>query len=155
MLTEKEILYCINKRKIEEARSNILRGNDIESACLIIKEALYNSVIMVDDEINITKIAIRQALDFIEEYKNKGYLDVVREKVQLKEKNNKQAKMINEMVESLCRLYEKHPGVMHKFFENGKPCEYAYDKENNECKEINCRNCIKQYFENKAGVEYD
>ncbi len=111
MLSEKEILYCIKKRKIEEARSNILRGNDIESACLIIKEALYNSVIMVDDEINITKIAIRQALDFIEEYKNKGYLDVVREKVQLKERNkeleqenNKQNKIIDEMADMISSL---------------------------------------------------
>ena len=138
MLSEKEILYCINKRKIEEARSNILRGNDIESACLIIKEALYNSLIMIDDEINITNLAIRQALDFIEEYKNKSYLDVVREKVQLKEKNNKQAKMIDEMVDMISSL----DLTINRVAFGGQP-------------RFGCNAEIKQYFREKSGVEDD
>ena len=62
----------------------------------------------------------------------------------------KQDKIIDEMVDSFYRLYQKIPGTMHKFFENGQPCKYGYDKENNECKEINCKPCIKQYFEKKV-----
>ena len=54
------------------------------------------------------------------------------------------------MVGSFYKLYQKIPGTMHKFFENGKPCKYGYDKETNECKEINCKPCIKQYFEKKV-----
>ncbi len=69
---------------------------------------------------------------------------------QLEQENNKLNKINNEMVGSFYKLYQKIPGTMHKFFENGKPCEYGYDKETNECKEINCKPCIKQYFEKKV-----
>ncbi len=69
---------------------------------------------------------------------------------QLEQENNKLNKINDEMVGSFYKLYQKIPGTMHKFFENGKPCEYGYDKETNECKEINCKPCIKQYFEKKV-----
>lgn len=68
---------------LEQARSNILRGNDIESATLILEKAIMDNVIFEGGRVNILKIATRQVLNFIEEYKTKGYLDVVREKVKL------------------------------------------------------------------------
>ena len=71
----------LSKEEIEKARSNILRGNDIESACLIMEAVVFDRLVQVGGRVNITKVAMRQILNFIEEYKNKGYLDVVREKV--------------------------------------------------------------------------
>lgn len=76
----------LSKEEIEKARSNILRGNDIESACLIIEAVIWDGLVQVGGRVNIAKVAMRQILNFIEEYKNKGYLDVVREKVQANEK---------------------------------------------------------------------
>ncbi len=67
-----------------------------------------------------------------------------------KRKFDKQSKVIDEMVDSFFRLYQERPGTMHNFFEKGKVCRYGYDKENNECREINCKPCIKQYFEKKV-----
>ena len=101
----------LSKEEIEKARSNLLRGNDIESACLIMEETIWGNLVQVGGRVNIVKVAMRQILNFIEEYKEKGYLDVVKEKVQLKEKNNqleqennKQSKMIDEMAIMLERL---------------------------------------------------
>ncbi len=76
------------KKAIENARSIILRGNDIESAALILEEVFLNGMPIECCE-NILKIAVRQIINFIEEYKNKGYLDVVREKVSANEENRK------------------------------------------------------------------
>lgn len=76
----------LSKEQIQEAKSNILRGNDIESACLIMEAVIWDGLVQVGGRVNITKVAMRQILNFIEEYKNKGYLDVVREKVQANEK---------------------------------------------------------------------
>lgn len=71
----------MKNKEIEKARSNILRGNDIESACLIMEAVIWDGLVEVGGRVNIIKVAMRQILNFIEEYKNKGYLDVVREKV--------------------------------------------------------------------------
>ena len=49
--------------------------------------------------VNILKIATRQILNFIEEYKNKGYLDVVREKVKANEEITKLQKEIEHQKE--------------------------------------------------------
>lgn len=80
------------KKAIEEAINNILRGNDIESAMLILEKCTLNGLVLVSGRINISKLAVRQVLNFLTEYKEKGYLDVVREKVSVKnelfEKNN-------------------------------------------------------------------
>lgn len=79
-------------KTIEQARNNILRGNDIESAMLILEKCALDGLVLVSGRINIFKIAVRQVLNFLTEYKEKGYLDVVREKVSVKnelfEKNN-------------------------------------------------------------------
>lgn len=66
------------------------------------------------------------------------------------EKIEKKDKIIDEMADGFFRLYQERPGTMHKFFENGKPCKFGYIKEDNECKEINCKPCIKHYFEKKV-----
>lgn len=73
------------KKKIEEAVSIILRGIDIESSALILEKAVMDNYIIVSGRVNILRVATRQILNFIEEYKNKGYLDVVREKVKVNE----------------------------------------------------------------------
>ena len=82
------------KKKIEEAVSIILRGIDIESSALILEKAVMDNYIISVGRINILRVATRQILNFIEEYKNKGYLDVVREKVKANEKSNNKKKEI-------------------------------------------------------------
>ena len=92
-------------KEIEKARSNILRGNDIESAALILEKVIWDNLIIVSGRVDITKVAVRQILNFIEEYKDKGYLDVIREKVKANEeitKLQKENKDLNNTV-SLCQ----------------------------------------------------
>ena len=79
MLSEEDM------KEIEKAKSNILRGNDIESASLILEKVILDNLIIVGGRVDIIKVAVRQILNFIEEYKDKGYLDVVREKVKANE----------------------------------------------------------------------
>lgn len=56
-------------------------------------------------ETTILKIATRQAVDFINEYKDKKYLDVIREKVQANERNKqletKQQKAVDKLEEKI------------------------------------------------------
>ena len=79
MLSEEDM------KDIEKAKSNILRGNDIESAALILEKVIWDNLIIVGGRVDIIKVAVRQILNFIEEYKDKGYLDVVRKKVKANE----------------------------------------------------------------------
>ena len=74
MLSEEE------KKDIEQAVSNVLSGIDIESSSLILEKVIMDNYIISRGRVNILKIATRQILNFIEEYKNKGYLDIVRER---------------------------------------------------------------------------
>lgn len=85
------------KKKIEEAVSIILRGIDIESSALILEKAVMDNYIIVSGRVNILRVATRQILNFIEEYKNKGYLDVVREKVKANEEVTKLQKENEEL----------------------------------------------------------
>ena len=126
------------KEKIEEAISIILRGIDIESSALILEKAIMDNFIISAGRVNILKIATRQILNFIEEYKNKGYLDVVREKVKANEENKQLKKQIDLMAEEIRKtiLIVKH---------ESKFCQYEED-----CKNIRCKDCIKQYFEKQA-----
>ncbi len=95
----------LSKEEIEEAKSNILRGKDIESACLIMEAVIWDGLVQVGGRVNITKVAMRQILNFMEEYKNKGYLDIVREKVQANEKikqlETKEQKLIEKLEEAI------------------------------------------------------
>ncbi len=106
----------LSKEEIEQARSNILRGNDIESACLIMKAMIWDGLIQAGGRVNIAKIAMRQILNFIEEYKNKNYLDVVREKVkannranELETNNKKLIEKLEEDIEITKKQYGENP----------------------------------------------
>ena len=140
----------LSKEEIEKAESNLLRGNDIESACLIMKEVIWGNLVQVGGRVNIVKVAMRQILNFIEEYKDRGYLDVVKEKVQLKEKNNqleqenkKQNKIINEMALAISS-YDIEEEICKNLatpFCNNEPLRVTADV---------CARCVKQYFEKKG-----
>ena len=93
MLSEDE------KKDIEQAVSNVLSGIDIESSSLILEKVIMDNYIISRGRVNILKIATRQILNFIEEYKNKGYLDVVREKVKANEEITKLQKEIEHQKE--------------------------------------------------------
>ena len=85
------------KKAIEQAISSVTRGVDIESAMLILEKCVLDGLIITRGRINIFKIAVRQIVEFLKEYKDKGYLDVVREKVKANETVEKQSKEIEEL----------------------------------------------------------
>ena len=93
MLSEEE------KKAIEQAISSVTRGVDIESAILILEKCALDGLVITGGRINIFKIAVRQIVEFLKEYKDKGYLDVVREKVKANETVEKQSKEIEELKE--------------------------------------------------------
>lgn len=77
------------KKKIEEAVSIILRGIDIESSALILEKVVMDNYIISVGRVNILRVATRQILNFIEDYKNKDYLKVIKEKVKANEEVTK------------------------------------------------------------------
>ena len=146
MLSEEE------KKDIEQAVSNVLSGIDIESSSLILEKVIMDNYIISRGRVNILKIATRQILNFIEEYKNKGYLDVVREKVKvneelikLKKENEEKDNQIDLMAEKLAKAYH------YKMNE----CSLKKKELNNiDCNKYkDCTSCIKQYFADKAKIE--
>lgn len=78
----------ISRREIEKARSILLRGNDLESAVIILEAMILNNYIEVGGRVNTLKVATRQIINFVNEYKTKDYLDIVREKVEANNKAN-------------------------------------------------------------------
>lgn len=91
--------YYNTTEELQQAISNILRGDDIESAALILKKCALENYIIRGGRVNILKVAVRQILNFIEVAKNKGILKYVKENVSLKSKLNKANKMIDEMAD--------------------------------------------------------
>jgi len=89
------------RKAIEQAISNIARGVDIESAMLILEKCALDGLIITEGRINIFKIAVRQIVEFLKEYKDKSYLEVVREKVKANELIEKQSKEIEEYKKQL------------------------------------------------------
>lgn len=76
-----------HKEEIEnilQAKSNILRGNDIESAALILEKFILDGFMEYGSRVNTLKIATRQILNFIEENKNRENLDYIKENIKLK-----------------------------------------------------------------------
>lgn len=141
-LEEQNMLSKNEKEKIEEAINNILCGIDIESSALILEKSVMDNYIISRGRVNILKIATRQILNFIEEYKNKGYLDVVREKVKAKEKITKLQKENEEkdnQIDLMIEEYEYNARINFKNF-----CEDELRKDN--CIQ-DCKSCAKQYFE--------
>ncbi len=96
----------LSKEEIEKAGSILLRGNDIESAVIILEAMILNNYIEVGGRVNILKIATRQIINFVNEYKTKGYLDIVREKV----KANNRANQLEEDKQNLIEYIEKKLG---------------------------------------------
>jgi len=96
----------ISKEEIEKARSILLRGNDLESAAIILKAMILDNYIEIGGRVNTLKVATIQIIDFIDEYKNKGYLDVIREKV----KANNRVKELEEEKQKLVEYIEKKIG---------------------------------------------
>lgn len=99
-------------KEIEQAKSNILRGIDIESSGLILEKAILDGYIFTGGRIDILKLATRQILYFIENSKvrnnigDKDILDYVKENVKLKEENEANKKKIEELEEEN-KIYRK------------------------------------------------
>lgn len=109
------------EEKIEQAISNLTRGNDIESAIYILERCALDGLIIRGYRVNIYKVAVRQILNFLDEYKNKGYLDVVREKTKA-----------NELVEKLQKELEEKTTILMAGADKVKQLE----KENENLKEL-------------------
>lgn len=100
MLSKEEI------EEIEQARSNILRGTDIESSALILEKVILDNCILKGGRVDILKLATRQILYFIENSKirnagDKHILDYVRENVALKEQVKQQETDKQKIIEKL------------------------------------------------------
>ena len=151
------------KKEIEEAVSIILRGIDIESSALILEKAIMDNYIISTGRVNILRIATRQILNFIEEYKNKGYLDVVREKVKANEEISKLQKEIelqkekreNQKVE-LTILNEKQK-EMNKLINDVKSYKGQFIRQEREIRDLQKENEKKvreyiQHLEQKESI---
>lgn len=128
----------LSKEEIEKARSNILRGNDIESAVLILEAMILDNYIEIGGRVNILKVATRQVLNFIEESKNKGNLDYIKEKVKANnranelETNNK--KLIEKLENKQMKLLKQMQEPNNDRWE--KDDEKYYEKIKIQCKTI-------------------
>ena len=112
----------LSKEEIEKARSNILRSKDIESASIILEAIVLDNYIEIGGRVNILKIATRQILNFIEENKNKGNLDYIKEKVKA---NNK----VQQLESEKQKLIEKLEEDIKKASEIIKDGDYRYIQE--------------------------
>lgn len=83
------------QEKIEKAISNVLRGNDIESASCIVEKVVLDNYRLVTGRINVFKIATRQLLDYAKEN--------VKLKEQLKEKDTEIEKYKNLLASNLAK----------------------------------------------------
>jgi hypothetical protein len=128
--------------KLEQARSNILRGIDLESSALILEKAILDNYIFAGGRVNILKIATRQILNFIENSKvknvgDKDILDHVKENVSLKakikqlKKENQNLKIVQEnglnKEKKYCFNEDGHTGkcLGYSFFNDDEPCIYC------------------------------
>lgn len=132
------------KKKIEEAASIILRGIDIESSALILEKAVMDNYIIVSGRVNILRVATRQILNFIEEYKNKGYLDVVREKVKANEKVTKLQKENEEKDKQIDELVKY---IDSNNYVDNEECQFQWYFKIKKCiGNGDCKACIKQHI---------
>lgn len=93
----------MEKERLEQASSNILRGVDIESSAIILEEAIFNNCFFINGRTNILKVATRQILNFIENSKidnvgDRSILDYVKENVKIKEEIKKDKQRVVEKV---------------------------------------------------------
>lgn len=128
--------YYNTTEELQQAISNILRGDDIESAALILKKCALENYIIRGGRVNILKVAVRQILNFIEVAKNKGILKYVKENVSLKSKLNKANKMIDEMAPRVYLSEQERESMKEYIWTSNKPKDFS--------------NFVKQYFEKKV-----
>ena len=132
--------YTEEMKTIEQAKSKLLRGNDIESATLILEKVILDGMIIKCGRINILKVAARQIINFIEEYKNKEYLDVVREKVYANEESRRKDELIEKQQKKIEILtaskfcmtstrYARQP-LFNSIYEHSDSLEKIYRLEN-------------------------
>ena len=143
------------KKKIEEAVSIILRGIDIESSALILEKVVMDNYIISVGRVNILRVATRQILNFIEDYKNKDYLKVIKEKVKSNEEVTKLQKE-NEEKDKYIKNSDKQIDLMAKYIAKLDIYEGICIKVEDSCHDYagqngkTCDNCIKQFFEKLA-----
>lgn len=102
----------LSKEEIEKAISNILRGNDIESAALILEAMILDNYIEIGGRVNILKVATRQLLNFVEENKNKGNLDYIKEKVKANNRANELETNNKNLIEKLEEILKEYEHVL-------------------------------------------
>ena len=126
------------QEKIEKAISNVLRGNDIESASYIVEKVALDNYRLVTGRINVFKIATRQLLDYAKESKEKGVLDYAKENVKLKEQLKEKDNIIKSLLDSLDSVvwynghYEKLEKIKNEISEMKENEIYRFDYGNEE-----------------------
>ena len=75
----------IEEQKIQQAKNNILRGEDIDSATYILEKVIFDNVFFIGGRVNPLKVATRQVINFIKS----DYETICLENNELKEKNER------------------------------------------------------------------
>lgn len=65
-------------------------------------------------ETTILKLAAKQVVDFIKEYRDKNYLDIIRKKVQVNERNKQLENKRQEVIDYLEKEIEENRKCMNK-----------------------------------------
>ena len=76
----------IEEQKIQQAKNNILRGEDIDSATYILEKVIFDNVFFIGGRVNPLKVATRQVINFIKRYQKSDYETICLENNELKEK---------------------------------------------------------------------
>ena len=79
----------IEEQKIQQAKNNILRGEDIDSATYILEKVIFDNVFFIGGRVNPLKVATRQVINFIKRYQKSDYETICLENNELKEKNER------------------------------------------------------------------
>lgn len=79
----------IKEQKIQQAKNNILRGEDIDSATYILEKVIFDNVFFIGGRVNPLKVATRQVINFIKRYQKSDYETICLENNELKEKNER------------------------------------------------------------------
>lgn len=75
----------IEEQKIQQAKNNILRGEDIDSAAYILEKYMFDGVFFIGGRVNPVKVATRQVLNFIKRYQKSDYETICLENNEMKE----------------------------------------------------------------------
>ncbi len=79
----------IEEQKIQQAKNNILRGEDIDSATYILEKVIFDNVFFIGGRVNPLKVATRQVINVIKRYQKSDYETICLENNELKEKNER------------------------------------------------------------------